>query len=387
MVQSGTGPQGPRRQREPDDGDRAGATPATDDAVIALLAELAPLTAPDRAERDRMRERVLAGLNRPSPVPRTPSPRPARAGRAPRGRRAAGAATRPGDEPRAKGYGARGRFAIASVAVLALVFSLAGMSLLLARDALPGDPLYGVKRTGEAASLGLTFGDEGRGFKLLEFATDRVGELETLAQAYADPANAPLGAYLSALADFDQDAAAGSRSLTEVAAAGRDGALLGTLRDWAGHQRVRLGTLRAPAAALTPQAVSLALLGRIDDRAAALSGRLACAQVTSGALDELGPLPATTACAPAPVATSPLGVPSPAPTATAPGPGTAPGRTAGGPTTPGGPEPSPRATGTPTPPSAPTTTPPPTTTTGPNALPPLPLPPIEVPPLLPGLPD
>ena len=38
-----------------------------------------------------------------------------------------------------------------------------GMSLLLSRDALPGDALYGIKRTAESASLGLTFGDESQG--------------------------------------------------------------------------------------------------------------------------------------------------------------------------------------------------------------------------------
>ncbi|MBW3653137.1 MAG: cobalamin biosynthesis protein [Actinobacteria bacterium] len=59
----------------------------------------------------------------------------------------------------------------AAVAVLALVGSLAGMSLLLARDALPGDALYGFKRTAEAASLGLTFGDESKALKHLEVPT------------------------------------------------------------------------------------------------------------------------------------------------------------------------------------------------------------------------
>ncbi|MFC7618052.1 DUF5667 domain-containing protein [Actinokineospora soli] len=256
-----------------------------------------------------MKERVLAGMARPSPVPRTPGPRPPRAGRAPRTRRTAGAtATCPGDEPRA-GFGARGRFAVAAVAVLALVFSLAGMSLLLARDALPGDPLYGVKRTGEAASLGLTFGDEDRAFKHLQFASARVTELETLAQRYPDPADAPLGSYLSALTDFDHDAAAGSRSLVAVATRG-DGSLLRTLGEWAEQQRTRLGALRLPADALNHQAVSIALLERIATRAGALSARMTCDRVTSGGVDDVGALPATTACVPVAAGSTAPGAPT-----------------------------------------------------------------------------
>ncbi|GGS22120.1 hypothetical protein GCM10010171_13680 [Actinokineospora fastidiosa] len=362
-----------RGQREPGGGE------PSEDAVRALLAELAPLTAPDAAERSRMRERVLAGLAKPTPSPRAPSPRPPRAGRAPRGRRTAGVATRPADEPRT-GFGARGRFAVAAVAVLALVFSLAGMSLLLARDALPGDPLYGIKRTGEAASLGLTFGDEDRAFKHLEFATARVTELETLARRYADPADAPLRSYLASLTDFNHDAAAGSRSLTAIAVVA-DGALLRTLGEWAEVQRLRLGALPVPVDAVAPRAVSIALLERIATRAGTLSARMSCTQVTSGGVDDVGALPATSPCVPAPTpgTTATTSAPS------APAPTGHPGRTLGGPTTPGGPEPTaPSGTIAPSAPSVPlSTTPDGTTTVDPN--PPLPLPTIGVPALVPGL--
>ena len=364
-------------QRGPDGGE------PPDDAVIALLSDLAPLTAPDRAERARMKERVLAGIQRPSPAPRAPAPRPLRAGRAPRTRRTAGAATRPGDEPKA-GFGARGRFAVAAVAVLALVFSLAGMSLLLARDALPGDPLYGIKRTGEAASLGLTFGDEDRAFKHLQFASARITELETLTERYPNPADAPLGSYLSALTDFDHDAAAGSRSLIAVATAG-DAALLPTLGDWARQQRSRLDALPLPADAQTHQVVSIALLERITTRATALAARMECDQVTSGGMDDVGALPATSACVPVTAGSPAPGAPTRPPTSApaVPAPTTDPGRTLGGPTTPGGPEPTP-TTGVLPSALLPTTTPGGGTTTT-DANPPLPLPTIEVPPLLPGL--
>jgi hypothetical protein len=371
---------GPQRGRP--DGHEPSEEPS-DDAIIALIADLAPSTAPDRGERARMRERVLAGMAKPTPVPRTPGPRPPRAGRAPRGRRTAGAAARPADEPR-KGFGTRGRVAVAAVAVLALVFSLGGMSLLLARDALPGDALYGIKRTGEAASLGLTFGDEDRAFKHLEFATARVTELETLTQRYADPADAPLESYLSALSDLDDDAAAGSRALIPVAALG-DSALLGTLGEWAELQRDRLGALPLPTDATAQRDVSVALLERIAARTGALATRLACTEITSGGADDIGPLPATAACVPRPTAGSstdpttpavmPPGVPVPAP-----GPTSAPG----GATTPGGPEPTGPATGVTTrPPTATATTTPGVTTTS-DPLPPLPVPTLDIP-TLPGL--
>lgn len=101
----------------------------------------------------------------------------------------------------------RSRFLVALAAAVVLMFALAGMSLLLSRDALPGDTLYGIKRTAEAASLGLTFGDESKALKHLEFANARIGEMETLAQRYMDPADVPAGSYLTALTDFDTDAA------------------------------------------------------------------------------------------------------------------------------------------------------------------------------------
>jgi hypothetical protein len=183
------------------------------------------------------------------------------------------------------------------VAVLALVGSLVGMSLLLSRDALPGDALYGVKRTAEAAELGLTFGDEGKALKHLEFASARVSEIETLARRYPDRDSAPVGSYLTALTDFDNDAAAGSRQLIAVATAA-DGGQLDALTSWAGQQSSRLTAASAqlPAAARNRGSASLALLDKITTRAGALTERLNCYQITSGSADDVGALPASGAC-------------------------------------------------------------------------------------------
>ncbi|MEU4444307.1 DUF5667 domain-containing protein [Actinosynnema sp. NPDC050801] len=358
MVGRGITPLWRHRQREqfaravdahPDAAPGDGEDVADELAVVALLRKAAVTAGPDEAAKARMRARVL-GAAEPPP---TKLHRPVRERRT----------------------GARGRLAVALAAALCLLFSLAGMSLLLSRDALPGDALYGVKRTAESASLGLTFGEESKGQKRLEFAAARVAELETLVDRYRESGGGPLGGYLTALTDFDADAAAGSRVLTALGS-NSDQRALEDLRDWATSQATRLAEVRAslPAEAVDRAGASLDLLDRIAGRAAALLARVDCVPVTSGHVDQVGPVPAEGECAarPAEPGTSPSAAPSVPPTTAAvlTTPGNAPGTTG----TPGG-----GVTG-----NAPTPTPPtpPTTTGGPL----LPLPTLTLPSLpLPGL--
>ncbi|WNV91048.1 DUF5667 domain-containing protein [Umezawaea sp. Da 62-37] len=278
MVGRGITPLGRRRQHErfaravearPDDVD---AELADELAVVDLLRAAAAGSGPDAAARERMRARVLGAERPTAPVVLLPKQRRS---------------------------SARGRLAVAAAAALCLVLSLAGMSLLLSRDALPGDALYGMKRTAESASLGFTFGDESKALKRLEFAAARLVEMETLADKYDD--QAPLGGFLGALADFDADAAAGARELATVGA-NSDERVLATLADWSGSQAERLAALepRLPEPAVTRSATSLDLLSRIGQRAAELRARTNCSPVTTGASDDIGPLPATTPCAPPP---------------------------------------------------------------------------------------
>ena len=295
-----------------------------DRTVVRAVRALTPLTAPTGDERRRIRDRILLALDDEAG---TTAPEAAPAARArPRPGRTARAGERPGDtrpasrpgpsSPRSRATGrassraalsgVRGRFAVAAVAVLALVGSLAGMSLLLARDALPGDALYGVKRSAEAASLGLTFGEEPKALKHLEFATARISEIETLARRYPDPADAPVGAYLTALTDFENDATAGSRQLVALAT-GTDGKLLGSLRDWSTQQAARLDTVapRLPEPARNREGTTRALLDKITARAGALSARMGCFQITSGTYDDIGALPATSPCEQPPLPPAP----------------------------------------------------------------------------------
>lgn len=279
----------------------------------------------------------------------------------------------------------RGRFLVAAAAALVLVFALAGMSLLLSRDALPGDTLYGVKRTAEAASLGLTFGDASKALKHLEFADARIVEVETLAQRSADPAQAPVGGYLTALTDFDADTTAASRQLISLATHG-DVQQLTSLRTWATQQNARLAAVnpRLPAPVQARATTSRQLLDRIADRAAILLGRADCYQITTGSSDDVGALPATDACHRDTAGTT---VPS------APAPATPPHTTP--PRVPASHTPSPPVPATPpvatapSLPSAPSSVAPPPVTkpTVPTSSQPVPTTPIlELPPLLPGLP-
>ncbi|ONI73535.1 hypothetical protein ALI144C_45580 [Actinosynnema sp. ALI-1.44] len=278
----------------------------------------------------------------------------------------------------------RSRFLVAAAAALVLVFALAGMSLLLSRDALPGDTLYGIKRTAEAASLGLTFGDASRALKHLEFANARVDEVETLAQRHTDPAEAPVGGHLTALTDFDADASEASRQLIALATRG-DVQQLDSLRTWATQQNTRLGAVnpRLPEQVQARVAASRQLLDRITDRSATLLGRANCYQITTGNSDDVGALPATGACHRDTASTITSGVP------TVP-PSTVPPRVRATYTSPPpvAPEPTPPAATAPALPLVPQPPlPTPSTQRPPSPTPPqLPVPILELPPLLPGLP-
>jgi hypothetical protein len=270
-------------------------------AVVAALRDAGTTVGPNQAERDRMRRRLMAEF--PAIVHEGSSPvLPLRRSKL---RRAVPDET-------------RGRLVVAAAAALCLLMSLSGMSVLLSRDAVPGDALYTFKRSAESAELGLTFGQEGKALKHLEFASQRVNELEVMAdKSNADWATGGDG-FVRALSDFEQDTTAGSRLLTEVAASGQGG-ILPALRGWVEQQETRLQALHAalPLPASTRLDSTLVLLDRVVDRIAALERRSDCDAVTSGAHDDLGLLPATGSCE-APVPPSGTSSASPLPTSDAP---------------------------------------------------------------------
>ncbi|TNC28558.1 DUF5667 domain-containing protein [Amycolatopsis alkalitolerans] len=266
-------------------------------------------------------------------------------------------------------------------AAVALAIALAGLGLVLSKDALPGDALYGIKRAGESAELGLTFGDSAKAQRLLEFASNRLDELTALGDA--SPA-----VYLSTLADFQREAKAGTAELTKVATQG-SGRQLGELRTWSldQHEKLLAAQGGVPSGAFGEFVGSAELLSRIEARAQTLQARLDCFQITTGQTDELGAVPQAGSCEP-PVDTF-TGAQPPAPVPIPPSSGQLPAQdvsTSTVPVTPAPPTPLPA----PAPSQAPTAVeapvPAPTSPRAPTTTSSSPPPLISIPPVLPGLP-
>ncbi|MGH8965872.1 MAG: DUF5667 domain-containing protein, partial [Actinomycetes bacterium] len=289
-------------------------------AVVAALrqagVEAEARGGPDPEERERMRQRLMAEFSSvvhegTSPVLPLSSARSA-ARETLRNRRWIPDET-------------RGRVVVAAAAALCLLMSLSGMSVLLSRDALPGDALYAFKRSAESAELGFTFGDQPKALKHLQFASARVSEIEMMAEHADAVGNWSAGQekFLGALNDFDSDTTAGARLLTTLASQGRTN-ILSPLRGWAEQQEIRLQAVRTalPLPASARLDSTLGLLDRVVARTSALKQRADCATVTSGARDDLGLLPAKDACTPIPVdgtaSTAPLPESSGAPAGSPP---------------------------------------------------------------------
>ncbi|WP_414936088.1 DUF5667 domain-containing protein [Amycolatopsis sp. cmx-11-51] len=346
--------------RERADGDRfAGLVDATaprDDefelelALVGGLRELGASGAPDAETRKRIRDEIAGRLAEAEELPR-------RRSRA---------------------------IANLAAAAVALVLTLGGITLLLSKDALPGDPLYGIKRAGESTALSLTFDEQDKAKKHLDFATNRVGELGELTRQ-----GASTGAYFTGLADFETDLRAGVSQLTSIVTDQGGQIRLSELRIWARQQSDRLGLQvgQAPAGARDKFAAVRVLLDKVQARTTDLGSRLVCYTITTGSSDELGALPAAGDCVrdpgspdavvppvtPSAPSSAPTG--SPTPTSAPPSSGVDTAAPTGPLAPPSGSTPPP-VVATP----APTTkTPPPTTTTPPPPL-------ISIPPLIPGLP-
>jgi len=324
-------------------------------AVVAALRDLGEAGAPDLETRQRIRAEIAGRLETAAATTERRRWRP--------------------------------RTADLVAAALFLVMAATGLTLVLSRNALPGDPLYGLKRAGESTSLGLTFGDQARAQKHLEFATNRVNELGELA---AD-GGATEADYRTAVDGFATDLRAGVAQLTEVATGDEGGTQqLSDLRLWARNQEERLASQQK--SGLTPAAAAAVgdargLLGKVLQRSTDLVARMNCYEITTGTSDELGLLPAKGECTkkPAPPAgQSSTTTPTAPPTTSEPtGPGATstelPGASTMTTVTP------PPTNGTTPPPEVfPAPIPAPTSPRATTTPPPPPL--ISLPPLLPGLP-
>jgi hypothetical protein len=186
--------------------------------------------------------------------------------------------------------------AIAGVAVGAVAF--AGMSTA-SEDAVPGDALYGVKRSTERAQLALASSEVGRGQLYLDFARTRLEEAQLLASDLE-----------RALDDMDRDTSQGVRLLNTAAATRHDRAALDVIEAFVDDQRRPLRQLAGVVTAgdLHRVTESLELLDAIELRAQELRQSLERSCPTATNVDSLGPVPADCIALPAPAI---LGLPAP----------------------------------------------------------------------------
>lgn len=224
----------------------------------------------DPAFRDRLRTRLLAvasvqGIGQESPLSAATRARPQRHRR---------------DENRAPR-----RLAVAS-GTLATLVALSGVGLA-SGDAKPGDALYSVKRSREAAQLALARSDISRGQLHLQFARNRLSEASTV-RADSDELR-------RVLTDMDNATRIGVRELGAAALDRSDGAPLDAIDEFVAIQRRGLEILirQVPEGHRMRTVESLVLLNQVADRSAGLRMSVDCGgnYADIGTDDELGPLP------------------------------------------------------------------------------------------------
>jgi hypothetical protein len=152
-------------------------------------------------------------------------------------------------------------------------------------DAIPGDTLYGVKRSAEEAQRALTGNPISLGQLNLEFAKKRLAEAGALG---SDP-----GRLSPVLDDMDRDMLEGSRLLTTAAVERGEPAALQVIQQFANDQRPLLANLtnRLNGPAKGRAAESLQLLDRIAQRAGELHQTVKCPGANVQ-VDSLGAQPA-----------------------------------------------------------------------------------------------
>lgn len=176
---------------------------------------------------------------------------------------------------------ARARGAIlVGVAVGAVAVS--GISTA-SENAVPGDALYGMKRSTERAQLALASSDLGRGQLLLDFAHTRLAE--------ASAVRGDRTALAAILHDMDENTRQGVRLLTSAAMQRTEPAGLDAVDTFLTSQRQTMATLLDGATSVDQERIrrSLGLLDEVEQRTRALRAALACGAAPSGTADRLGP--------------------------------------------------------------------------------------------------
>ncbi|MET8230912.1 DUF5667 domain-containing protein [Micromonospora sp. NPDC005298] len=188
--------------------------------------------------------------------------------------------------PAATARRARARAAIL-VGVAAGAIAVSGISAA-SEDAVPGDALYGMKRSTERAQLALASSDISRGQLFLDFARTRLGEAAKL--------RGDRIGYSTVLDDMDADTRQGVRLLTSAAVQRAEPGSLDTVNTFVTGQRRAVSNLLDGANRVDRERTrqSLALLDSIRERSDALRASIACGLPAPAGSDALGPAP--TAC-------------------------------------------------------------------------------------------
>ncbi|TDC51577.1 hypothetical protein E1258_25645 [Micromonospora sp. KC207] len=188
--------------------------------------------------------------------------------------------------PSATARRARARGAIL-IGVAAGAIAVSGISAA-SENAVPGDALYGMKRSTERAQLALASSDLSRGQLFLDFARTRLGEAAALR-------GDQLG-FEAVLDDMDADTRQGVRLLTTTAAQRSDPAGLDAVNTFVVGQRRAVGDLLTGASRAERDRArqSIALLDATRKRSDALRAAIECELPAPAGSDTLGPIP--TAC-------------------------------------------------------------------------------------------
>lgn len=183
------------------------------------------------------------------------------------------------------------------IGVAAGTLALSGVSVA-SGEAIPGDALYGMKRSTERAQLALAGSDHGRGQLYLEFARTRLHE--------AHEVRASEAGFVSALHDMDADTQQGIRMLLTSAVLQHDTTALDAIDRFVDQQQflvAKLLDLSTPAGREKVTG-SLKLLTDAQGRAESARAALACGASSAGS-DALGPLVGV--CGTSAVQTAPQG--------------------------------------------------------------------------------
>ncbi|MCX5120229.1 DUF5667 domain-containing protein [Micromonospora sp. NBC_00362] len=180
---------------------------------------------------------------------------------------------------------ARARGAIL-VGIAAGAIAVSGISAA-SENAVPGDALYGMKRSTERAQLALASSDISRGQLFLDFARTRVGEAAKL--------RGDRIGYSAVLDDMDADSRQGVRLLTSAAVQRAEPGSLDTLNTFVSSQRRAVRGLLDGSTRVDRERTqrSLVLLDSIRERSDELRAAIACGLPAPTASDALGPNPNT----------------------------------------------------------------------------------------------